>query len=107
MLLFCKSVHVINILLFATVLCSCRNLQSSQDPYIRADRIIENTKEYCIKRFLYLDTEWFRVFIADNDSKGKVGNPAWDYILHLDDVKTGVTYRWDCCIAVKPYIRKG
>jgi len=30
-------------------------------------------------------------------------NPAWDYILHLDDAKTGVVYSWDVCLAVKPY----
>ena len=30
-------------------------------------------------------------------------NPAWDYILHLDDARPGETYCWDLCLAVKDY----
>ena len=35
-------------------------------------------------------------------------NPAWDYVLHLDDAKTEIVYSWDVCLAVSPYKgRKG
>jgi len=30
-------------------------------------------------------------------------NPAWDYVLHLDDAQIGMTYVWDVCLAVKKY----
>ena len=30
-------------------------------------------------------------------------NPAWDYVLHLDDVQLGTPYVWDLCLVVKPY----
>ena len=30
-------------------------------------------------------------------------NPAWDYVLHLDDARLGTPYAWDLCLAVKPY----
>lgn len=30
-------------------------------------------------------------------------NPAWDYVLALDDLKLETVYRWDLCLAVKPY----
>lgn len=30
-------------------------------------------------------------------------NPAWDYVLHLDDAQTGIVYSWDVCLAIKPY----
>lgn len=30
-------------------------------------------------------------------------NPAWDYVLHLDDAELEKTYRWDLCLAVKEY----
>lgn len=30
-------------------------------------------------------------------------NPAWDYVLHLDDARTGQTYTWDSCLVVKEY----
>ena len=32
-----------------------------------------------------------------------VWNPAWDYILHLDDAELGPTYSWDLCLAVKTF----
>ncbi len=37
------------------------------------------------------------------DGGGVVWSPAWDYILHLDKVQVGVTYRWDVCVLVKPF----
>ena len=30
-------------------------------------------------------------------------NPAWDYVLHLDDAQPGTIYTWDVCLAVKPF----
>jgi hypothetical protein len=30
-------------------------------------------------------------------------NPAWDYVLHLDDAEVGVPYLWDLCLIVKEY----
>jgi hypothetical protein len=30
-------------------------------------------------------------------------NPAWDYVLALDDLKLETVYRWDLCLVVKPY----
>ena len=30
-------------------------------------------------------------------------NPAWDYVLHLDDAQVGQTYTWDLCLVVKDY----
>ncbi len=30
-------------------------------------------------------------------------SPAWDYILHLDDVETNKVYTWDLCLAVKEF----
>lgn len=30
-------------------------------------------------------------------------NPAWDYVLALDDVRLKTVYRWDLCLVVKPY----
>lgn len=30
-------------------------------------------------------------------------NPAWDYVLHLDDVQLERTYCWDLCLVVKEY----
>ena len=30
-------------------------------------------------------------------------NPAWDYVLHLDDAQVGMTYIWDVCLVVKTY----
>jgi hypothetical protein len=29
--------------------------------------------------------------------------PAWDYILHLDDARIGPAYAWDLCVAIKPF----
>lgn len=34
-------------------------------------------------------------------------NPAWDYVLHLDDAETGTVYSWDLCLAVKPFEGRG
>ena len=41
--------------------------------------------------------------LAYSPSGAGVGNPAWDYVLHLDDVEAGGTHAWDLCLAVKPY----
>ena len=30
-------------------------------------------------------------------------NPAWDYVLHQEDVAVGEAYTWDICMAIKPY----
>ena len=30
-------------------------------------------------------------------------NPAWDYVLRLDDVEIGKIYVWDLCLAIKPF----
>ena len=30
-------------------------------------------------------------------------NPAWDYVLVLDDAEVGRTYEWDLCLVTKPY----
>lgn len=30
-------------------------------------------------------------------------NPAWDYVLYLDDVELGQTYFWDLCLLVKQF----
>ena len=30
-------------------------------------------------------------------------NPAWDYVLVLDDARIGETFRWDVCLALKEY----
>jgi hypothetical protein len=30
-------------------------------------------------------------------------NPAWDYVLHLEDAVVGSTYTWDLCVAIKPF----
>ena len=30
-------------------------------------------------------------------------NPAWDYVLHLDDAEAGSTHVWDVCLVVKPW----
>lgn len=30
-------------------------------------------------------------------------SPAWDYVLHLDDVEIEKRYRWDICLVVKEY----
>lgn len=31
-------------------------------------------------------------------------NPAWDYVLYLEDVELNRPYAWDLCLAVKPYV---
>jgi len=30
-------------------------------------------------------------------------NPAWDYVLHLDDAQIGRPYTWDLCLVTKEY----
>jgi hypothetical protein len=30
-------------------------------------------------------------------------NPAWDYVLYLEDARIDTLYSWDLCLAVKPY----
>jgi len=30
-------------------------------------------------------------------------NPAWDYVLCLDDAEIGRVYAWDLCLAIKPF----
>jgi hypothetical protein len=37
------------------------------------------------------------------DGSGQAWSPAWDYVLHLDHVEAGQTYRWDICLVVKPF----
>ncbi len=31
-------------------------------------------------------------------------NPAWDYVLYLEDAQLNTPYEWDLCLAVKPYV---
>jgi hypothetical protein len=54
--------------------------------------------------FMFKQPQNFR-FAYSPCGAGKVPawNPAWDYVLHLDDAKVGKTYTWDVCLAVKPY----
>jgi len=45
-----------------------------------------------------------RLAYSPNDGgKSPEWSPAWDYILHLDDVEVGPTYRWDVGLAVFAY----
>jgi len=30
-------------------------------------------------------------------------NPAWDYVLHLDDARPGTSHVWELCLAIKRY----
>lgn len=33
-------------------------------------------------------------------------SPAWDYVLHADDVQVGSTYTWELALAVKPFLTR-
>jgi hypothetical protein len=43
------------------------------------------------------------VSLSYNLDGGGEGNPAWDYILHHDDIQPGQTLVWDVCLVLKPF----
>lgn len=42
-------------------------------------------------------------YSPNGGGKSPEWSPAWDYVLHLDDVKLEQTYTWDVCLALFPY----
>ncbi|MCK4746779.1 MAG: hypothetical protein KAT15_07090, partial [Bacteroidales bacterium] len=62
-------------LVFATILSStaCRRSTGYEPDHSDDQPYKDPLSGYSIKRFPYLDTEWFRVFVSDNEGKG----PHW------------------------------
>jgi hypothetical protein len=57
--------------------------------------------------FIMMFREPDRVRFAYSPNGGDVElpwSPAWDYELVQDDITPGVSYEWNLCLAVKPYI---
>ena len=54
--------------------------------------------------FPCLGTERFRLAYSPcGGGKGPAWNPAWDYVLHLDDAQPGTTHVWELCLVAKPF----
>jgi len=49
--------------------------------------------------------ETFRLAYSPNggEPEQEIWNPAWDYVLYLEDAQVGQPYTWDLCLALKPY----
>jgi hypothetical protein len=48
--------------------------------------------------------ERFRLAIAQRwQFPARPQNPAWDYVLYLDDAQIGIPQFWDLCLAIRPY----
>ncbi|HOX36914.1 MAG TPA: hypothetical protein PL033_02905 [Candidatus Brocadiia bacterium] len=57
---------------------------------------------------MFRQPERFRIAYSPcGAGKEPAWNPAWDYILHLDDAQTGVVYAWELCLCVKPFAGRG
>jgi len=57
---------------------------------------------------MFKQPEQFRLAYSPcGAGKEPAWNPAWDYVLHLNDAQVGMTYVWDVCLAVKIYQGRG
>jgi len=58
---------------------------------------------------MFKQPQAFRLAYSPNsgEPQRKTWNPAWDYVLFLDDAQIGKPYTWDLCLALKPYNGRG